>query len=61
MEKAKKKMGRPTDNPKNHRLAVRVDDETLTRLNEVSEKSGLSKTELVRRGIALVLEEFRGL
>lgn len=54
-------MGRPTDNPKNHRLAVRVDDETLTRLNEVSEKSGLSKTELVRRGIALVLEEFRGL
>ncbi len=50
-------MGRPTDCKKEHRLGVRVSDETYTKLNMISEKTKKSKTDLIRRGIELVFEE----
>lgn len=47
----KKKMGRPTDNPKRHELKARVDDRTLEILTEYCQKKGKSKAEGIRDGI----------
>jgi len=47
----KKKMGRPTDNPKRHEVKARLDDETHRILTAYCEEKGKSKTEGVRDGI----------
>ena len=47
----KKKMGRPTDNPKRHEIKARIDDETYRILNAYCEKRGKSKAEGIRDGI----------
>ena len=39
------------DNPKDYMLRVRLDNETLDKLNYVAEKLNISCSELVRRGI----------
>ncbi|HHL2038316.1 TPA: hypothetical protein ACY4Q9_002859 [Clostridium perfringens] len=46
-----KKMGRPTQNPKNDRITVRLDDETKQILESYCEKENVDKAEGVRRGI----------
>lgn len=51
MEKEKKKMGRPTDNPKPYRAVVRMDEETNTILNKYCEQQNVNKMEGIRRGI----------
>lgn len=43
-----KKLGRPTDNPKNTKLTVRVDAETLEILEKYCKKENISKMEGVR-------------
>lgn len=46
------KMGRPvTNNPKNFMLRVRVDEETLHKLDKCCEQSKSSRSEVVRKGI----------
>jgi len=45
------KMGRPTDNPKPHKVTVRLDEESNTILNEYCQKHSIPKMEGVRRGI----------
>ena len=40
-----------TDNPKEHMLRVRMDKETLQQLDECCETEGLSRSEVVRKGI----------
>ncbi len=47
----KKKLGRPTDNPKDIVLKIRLDNNTSEKLEECSEEMELSKAEVVRRGI----------
>jgi hypothetical protein len=47
----KKKMGRPTDNPKRHEIKARVDDETYRILNNYCEQKGKSKGQGIRDGI----------
>lgn len=47
----KKKMGRPTDNPKRHEIKARIDDETYRILNDYCEEKGTSKAEGIRDGI----------
>jgi hypothetical protein len=47
----KKKMGRPTDNPKRHEIKARIDDETFKILHDYCEEKGKSKAEGVRDGI----------
>ena len=54
----KKKMGRPTDNPKPFRLGVRVDEKTNAKLDEISLKRNTTKTMLVREGIDLIIEKY---
>lgn len=46
-----KKMGRPTDNPKDITMKIRFDKGTSEKLAECSEKMDISKAEVVRRGV----------
>jgi len=41
-----------TDNPKDYMLRVRLDSETLGKLDSVCEKEGTSRSEVVRQGIS---------
>lgn len=51
-------MGRPkVANPKTIEVKARIDAETDRRLVEYCEKNGVTKTEVVRKGISLVLGE----
>lgn len=47
----KKKMGRPTDNPKHTQFSVRFDEETLNILDEYCEEEKVSRPEGVRRAV----------
>lgn len=40
-------MGRPTDDPKNKRIGVRLNEEDYEKLEEYCKKNNLSKTEAV--------------
>ena len=46
-----KKMGRPTDNPKDISLKVRLDKETAEKLDDCVHVMKVSKAEVVRRGV----------
>ena len=46
-----KKMGRPTDNPKEISLKVRLDKDTSAKLDECVQEMEVSKAEVVRQGI----------
>lgn len=52
------KTGRPkSDNPKNIRLEIRLDKETNDMLERCSERLKLTKTDVIKKGIALVDEK----
>ncbi|AXI27249.1 MULTISPECIES: ribbon-helix-helix protein, CopG family [Gemella] len=46
-----KKIGRPTENKKDTMLRVRIDSNIVIKLEEISKKENISKSEVVRRGI----------
>lgn len=48
------KVGRPTDNPKNIKLQIRVDGKTLQKLDEYALKLESTRSDVVRKGIDLV-------
>jgi hypothetical protein len=54
-----KKMGRPTDNPKDIVLKVYFDKGTAQKLDECIEELGVSKSEVVRRGIHKVHDDLK--
>lgn len=56
MEK-KKKMGRPTDNPKNLNTRIRLSEKDVEMLNFCASKTGSSKSEVIRIGIKRVYED----
>ncbi len=56
MEKEKKKMGRPTDSPKNIRLYARLDEETQEDYLFCQKELGVSGSEIIRMGIKLIKE-----
>lgn len=45
------KMGRPTDNPKPYKIAVRLDEESKSILDEYCEQEQVNRMEAARRGI----------
>lgn len=51
-----KKMGRPTDSPKNTQFSVRFDDETLNILDEYCEKEKISRPQGVRQAVRKLKE-----
>lgn len=52
-------MGRPTTNPKNIELKVRISNEDKERLDYCIEKSNKTKSEIVREGIEKVYSEIK--
>lgn len=52
-----KKIGRPTDNPKDIVLKIRLDKGTSALLEDCSAKLSLSKAEIVRRGIKMMHDD----
>lgn len=45
----KSKMGRPTDNPKNNRITVRLDNDTFNKLNQFCRKENITYTDAIRK------------
>ena len=43
-----KKMGRPTDSPKNTRITIRLDDNTFKTLKRFCDKERLNYTDAIR-------------
>lgn len=56
---AAKKMGRPTDNPKDITMKLRFDKGSAEKLQECSEKMGISKAEVVRRGVGKMYDDLK--
>ena len=52
-----KKMGRPTDNPKNVSVKFQADDETFEKLKKCREKMNVSRAEVIRQGIHKVYDD----
>ncbi len=52
-----KKMGRPTDDPKNRTVRFRLTESERQKLAECSRLSGLSLTDVIMRGIDKVYQE----
>lgn len=50
-------MGRPTDNPKDISLKVRLDKETAEKLDDCTRTMEVSKAEVIRRGIHKVHDD----
>ena len=55
----KKKMGRPTDNPKGVSVHVRLDGEADSILQEYCEQKQVPRTEAIRRGIKKLKEDLK--
>lgn len=52
--------GRPRkDNPKDTRIQIRLDKETLEKLDKCAEKKNTTRSEVIREGIDLVNEELK--
>lgn len=49
--------GRPTENPKQNRESFRLSDSDMEKLRLCMEKSGMTKTDVIRKGIDLVYRE----
>ncbi len=55
----KKKMGRPTDNPKGTSIHVRLDEECKTILAEYCAQQQVTKMEATRRGIKKLKDDLK--
>lgn len=53
----KKKMGRPTENPKSTQFSVRFDEETLNILDDYCKENSVSRPEGVRVAVRKLKEK----
>ena len=53
----KKKRGRPTDNPKEYRKSYRLSNDDMQKMQACNEKTGMTETDIIRRGIDKVYQE----
>ena len=53
------RMGRPTDNPKNHKVTVRLDDEAAKILEMYCKQENVEKGEATRRAIKKLASELK--
>lgn len=51
------RMGRPTNDPKTHETRIRMSDKDIEKLEFCCKKTGMSKADVIRRGIELVYKE----
>ncbi|SKC76705.1 CopG family transcriptional regulator [Maledivibacter halophilus] len=54
---ANKKIGRPTNAPKNKTIKFRIDDETDKKLRYCSDELNISKSEVLRKGVHKVYDD----
>lgn len=55
-----KKMGRPPSiHPKTNDVRIRMSDEEVTMLNKCSETTGLTKADVIRKGIKMVYDQLQ--
>ena len=52
-----KKMGRPTDNPKDTMVKAYLDKETAQKMDDCIKTLGVSKSEVIRRGVHKVHDD----
>lgn len=55
----RRKMGRPTDNPKGTSIHVRLDEESKTILAKYCEQEQVTKMEATRRGIKKLKDDLK--
>lgn len=53
----KKKMGRPTDNPRNLRLSLRMTADEMKDIDDLAKKLSMTKTNMVLKALALLREQ----
>lgn len=51
--------GRPTESPKQHRESFRLSDEDMKKLDFCTKETGMSKTDIIRKGIDLVYNQIK--
>ena len=56
---AAKKMGRPTDNPKEITMKIRFDQDSFEKMEKCSEEMKISRAEVVRRGVHKVYDDLK--
>ena len=54
-----KKMGRPTDNPRPHKLSVRINDRSKKTLEEYCLRETVNRTEAVERAIGKLADDLK--
>ncbi len=52
-------MGRPTDNPKPYKMAVRLDEESKEILDTYCKQENVSQMEAARRGIKMLKNDIK--
>ncbi len=52
-----KKIGRPTNEPKSYRESFRLSEKDMEKIKFCMEKTGMSKTDVIRKGIDRVYGE----
>jgi hypothetical protein F3_00422 len=52
-----KKMGRPTDNPRNLRLSLRMTADEMKEIDDLAKKLSMTKTNMVLKAVALLREQ----
>lgn len=53
----KKKMGRPTDDLKNHELKIRMSDAYMKKMEYSQSKTGQTRADIIRSGIDMLYEK----
>lgn len=53
------KAGRPTDNPKQDRITVRLDNESSKILKEYCRKFNVERAEAIRRGVKKLADDMK--
>lgn len=51
--------GRPTENPRPHKLSIRLNDESLATLEAYCEQENVNKTEAVERAVEKLKAEIK--
>ena len=60
MSADKKKMGRPTDDPKPIRRCYRLSEGDMDKIKFCKEITGLTEAEIIRRGLDNLYKELKG-
>lgn len=53
----KKKMGRPTDDLKNHELKIRMSDAYMKKMEYCQRETGKTRADVIRTGIDMLYEK----